>query len=208
MVNNGSNAKLFAGVGLAVPSLGNVRLYLHFLSRGTSGGAMKKIFIIFVLLFYSVFCSAQTTSLRLIMLHNGQIIKNLCYVEMVNPSDSTEFIKLSYLPGLIWFDNKDSIIYRNLKSLDSIKFIFNIHNYLESNGRLEVHKMIRKEFSKSDLIIVNIIDRKKFAKRRINNLVFLRKKIKNKVNILCEVDICNGMFCIPDDEIVKFNLIH
>ena len=109
---------------------------------------------------------------------------------------------------MIWFDNKDSIIYRNLKSLDSIKFIFNIHNYLESNGRLEVHKMIRKEFSKSDLIIVNIIDRKKFAKRRINNLVFLRKKIKNKVNILCEVDICNGIFCIPDDEIVKFNLIH
>jgi hypothetical protein len=36
MVNNGSTTKLFAGVGLAVPRLGNVRLRLHFLRRGTS----------------------------------------------------------------------------------------------------------------------------------------------------------------------------
>jgi hypothetical protein len=38
MVNNSSSTKLFAGVGLAVPGLGNVWLRLHFLRRGTSGG--------------------------------------------------------------------------------------------------------------------------------------------------------------------------
>ena len=37
MVNNGSSTKLFAGVGLAVPRLGNVQLRFHFLRRGTSG---------------------------------------------------------------------------------------------------------------------------------------------------------------------------
>jgi hypothetical protein len=36
MVINSSSTKLFAGVGLAVPRLGNVRLRLHFLRRGTS----------------------------------------------------------------------------------------------------------------------------------------------------------------------------
>ena len=41
MVNNGSSTKLFAGVGLAVPRLGNVRLRLHFLRRGTSGGVAQ-----------------------------------------------------------------------------------------------------------------------------------------------------------------------
>jgi hypothetical protein len=35
MVNNGSSTKIFAVVGLAVPRLGNVRLRLHFLRRGT-----------------------------------------------------------------------------------------------------------------------------------------------------------------------------
>ena len=41
MIINGSSTKLFAGVGLAVlavPRLGNVRLRLHFLRRGTRGG--------------------------------------------------------------------------------------------------------------------------------------------------------------------------
>ncbi len=37
MVINGSSTKLFAGVGQGVPPLGNVRLRLHFLRRGTSG---------------------------------------------------------------------------------------------------------------------------------------------------------------------------
>ena len=36
MVNNDSSTKLFAGVGLAVPRLGNVRLRIHFLRCGTS----------------------------------------------------------------------------------------------------------------------------------------------------------------------------
>ncbi len=44
MVNNRSSIKLFAGVGLAVPSLGNVRLRLHFLRRGTSGAESKKVY--------------------------------------------------------------------------------------------------------------------------------------------------------------------
>jgi hypothetical protein len=35
MVINGSSTKLFEGVGLVVPRLGNVRLRLHFLRRGT-----------------------------------------------------------------------------------------------------------------------------------------------------------------------------
>ncbi len=38
MVIKGNSTKLFAGVELAVPRLGNVRLRLHFLRRGTSGG--------------------------------------------------------------------------------------------------------------------------------------------------------------------------
>ena len=38
MVNNICSIKLFEGVGLAVPRLGNVRQRLHFLRRGTIGG--------------------------------------------------------------------------------------------------------------------------------------------------------------------------
>jgi hypothetical protein len=37
MIMFGNSSKLFAGVGLAVPRLGNVRLRLHFLRRGTIG---------------------------------------------------------------------------------------------------------------------------------------------------------------------------
>jgi hypothetical protein len=45
MVINGSSTRLLEGVGLAVlavPRLGNVRLRLHFLRRGTSGGQSRK----------------------------------------------------------------------------------------------------------------------------------------------------------------------
>jgi hypothetical protein len=41
MVYTGCSTKLFSGVGLAVPRLGNVRLRLHFLRRGTSGGPVQ-----------------------------------------------------------------------------------------------------------------------------------------------------------------------
>ena len=45
MVKIGNGTKLFAGVGLAVPRLGNVRLRLHFLRRGTSG-TFKAVFLV------------------------------------------------------------------------------------------------------------------------------------------------------------------
>jgi hypothetical protein len=44
MVNIGSSTKLFAGVDLAVPRLGNVRLHLQFLSRGTYEGRYLRPF--------------------------------------------------------------------------------------------------------------------------------------------------------------------
>jgi hypothetical protein len=41
MVNNGNSKGVLAGVGLAVPRLENVRVGLHLLRRGTSGGKTR-----------------------------------------------------------------------------------------------------------------------------------------------------------------------
>jgi hypothetical protein len=136
-----------------------------------------------------------------IVFHNSTLVKSAILGSLSNPSDSIESIDYYSLPGRVWIENKDSILFKKLITLDSVMIKFTIPT-LNNSKQINITRVLKHRLDKFDFININVVDNKKFFKQRINSIKKFRNVI-NERNILVELELCKQQFCIPDDEIMK-----